>query len=499
MIKKRLFTIGIFLLVGVVVAVAIVLVSGIEPAPETPEENLDFGLTVNDEGIRVYRFSPVNVDYMEIENRHETYQVRMDGNTVYIVGYETIPLLSASASGLFRSVETLTLKTVVDPDCADLSRFGLEDPQATITIQAYSGASVTFYIGDASPTGEYYYMSVKGESAVYLMEGMFAERYLKSVTEYCDKKIYKTFVPYEDFVALSVKSPTVNYSFRIATEEEKAESEVYFSGIAMEQPFAWGADSVSIETVMDTMVELTADTVQAVCVKEEDLGQYGLDAASRTEIVLTVYADPNPTMYNDKANPYFDSSKPSGTYQEFPVTYWIGGRVDNSVYVMFEGRPVVYTIPADTFSWLEWRPYRYAIKMLFGEYIYNVKTLTVKTPEDAWVFSLSGAESSDKSDFRVFCGDRSIDGDNFRNFYGTLMGLYPSGEGVMPEQAGDPVLEIVYDLTDGSQNVIAFYPMDDRNCAANVDGQTFLSVRVTEVQKVLSDVQKLLAGQTVLS
>ena len=188
-----MITIGIILLACAFVVGAILLISQFDPIPDPVEENLDFGLTVNDEGIKVYRFSPKNVDYMEISNSHETYRVRMDGNLVQIVGYETIPLLSASSTGLFRSVETLTLNTVVDENCTNLSRFGLENPQATNTIQAYSDANVTFYIGDANPTGDYYYMSVKGETTVYLKERLFAERYLKSVAEYCDKKIYKPF------------------------------------------------------------------------------------------------------------------------------------------------------------------------------------------------------------------------------------------------------------------------------------------------------------------
>ncbi len=498
MIKKRMLIIGIFLVVCALVAVAILLISKIEPPTEPEPENLDFGLTVNDEGIKVYRFSPQNVDYMEITNPHETYRVRMEGDNVYIVGYETIPLLSASSAGLFNSVSTLSLETVVDEDCQDLSRFGLDDPQASITIQAYSDANVTFFIGDASPTGDYYYMSVKGETTVYLMEDLFAERYLKSVAEYCDKKIYKTFDPAADFRALKVKSPTLNYSFRQATEEEKAINGIYFSNIAMESPYQWGVESSVMEDLMTTMVDLSADDVVQMCVDEQDLVPYGLDAASRTEIVLTVYADPNPTMYNNTTYPYYNSSLPTGQYSEYTVTYWLGNTVDKQVYVMFEGRPVVYSMPKDTFSWLEWTPYRYCTKMLFGEYISNLKSLTVSSAEGEYTFTLSGADSDDKEDLRVNCGTVSVDGASFRNFYTNIMAMYPSGEGAKPENAA-PVLTVSYHTVDGGVNTLRFYSVDSRNCVAEVRGQAFLTVRITEVQKVINDTQKLLKGQEILS
>lgn len=499
MMKKRLLLMGIFAVVCALVAGAILLISKIEPKPEPgTDTGIEDFLSVTDEGIRVYRFSPSNVDYMEISNTHETYRVRMKDGEVVVVGYEGVPLLSASSSGLFKSVETLTLKTVVDEDCEDLSRFGLTAPQATITIQAYSDARITFFIGDASPTGESYYFSVEGERKVYLVEGFLAERYLKSIAEYCDKKIYKTFVPLEDFSALTIKSPKHNYSFRKATAEEQAANGIYFSGIAMEAPFAWGVDSEQMEALMQTMVELTADSVEAMCVGESSLSRYGLDAASRTEISLSVYADPNPTMYNNKANPYFDSSQPTGVYSDFTVTYWLGNTVDKQCYVMFDGCPVVYTIPADTFSWLEWTPYRYCMKMLFGEPISNLSSLSVITEKENLTFTLSGADSNDKDDLRVFCGDVSVDGSLFRTFYANVMAIYPSGEGFMPENAGEPELEIGYALKDGSSHSIRFYPMDDRNYAVNIDGQTFLSVRVTEIQKIVNDAQKLLKGQPIM-
>ncbi len=497
MMKKRLLIIGICVLVCALVGGGIWGISLIDPKPEDPVEEIEFGLTVNDEGIKVYKFSPKNVDYMEITNPHGTYKVRMEGDTVYIPGFETIPLLKASSAGLFNSVSTLTLETVVDKDCQNFARFGLEEPQAKITIQAYSDSRVTFHIGDASPAGDYYYMRVEGEKEVYLMDRFFAERYLRSVTEYCDLKIYKTFDPAEDFVALSVQSPDLTYSFRKANEEEKKINGIYFSGIAMDSPYKWGAESAPIEELMKTMVNLSADGVAQLCVEEKDLAQYGLDAANRTEVVLKVYADPNPVLYQDVSNPFYDSTKPTGEYQEFTVTYWVGKTADKSVYMMYEGRPVVYTLPRETFYWLEWTPYRYCTKMLFGEYISKITDLTVASAEGSYTFTLSGADSDDKEDLRVNCNGTSVDGDNFRQFYTNIMAMFPSGTGEKPEGA-EPVLTISYNLSDGGKNAISFYSVDSRNCVVEVGGQAFLTVRITEVEKVMNDVQKLLKGQEVL-
>ncbi len=496
MMKKRLLLIGIALAVCVLVAVGIVLVLEIDPPAPPEEENLDFGLTVNDEGIKVYRFSPQNVDYMEISNSHGSYKVRMEENKVYIVDYQTVPLLTASSVGLFRSVESLSLNTVVDPDCQNPARFGLDTPQATVTIQAYSEKRVTFHIGDASPTGEYYYFSVEGDTAVYLVDDFLAERYLKSVAEYCDRKIYKPFDPAADFRGLTIKSPTLNYSFRTATEEEKAIDGVYFSGIAMESPHRWGVESAVMEQIMTSMMALTADNVVQMCVPGSDLATYGLDAENRTEIVLKVFADPNPTMYNNTTNPYFDSTKPTGEYSEYTVTYWLGKTADRQVYVMFDEIPVVYTMPKETFSWLEWTPYRYCAKILFAEYIANLESLSVAWGPQEYTFTMTGADSEDREDLKVVCNGVPVDGESFRDYYSNMMGMYPTGEGTMSE--GGPVLTISYATKDGRNEELTFYSVDDRNCLVKVRDQAFLTVRINEVNKVINDTQKLLQGQQII-
>ena len=497
MIKKRLILIGIFVLVAALLGGGFYILAGIEPLPEDGNPDYQFGFVVNDENIRVFNFSSRNIDYIEVENNLMTYRVRMTDGVVQIVDYESVPLLAASSAGLFNSGSNLRLETVISENCADLGEFGLADPNAAVTIMSYNSGSVTFHIGNQSPNPDYYYMCLEGENTVYLIEKLLAERYLKSVMEYCDPKIYKTFVPFDDFVSLSVKSPTTEYEFRLATKEEIASSAVYFEGIAMLKPYAWGANSSAIEDLMTSMVDLKATSVVAVCVSEEDLVQYGLDKESCTEIVLGVNADPNPMEYNNTTNPYFDSTKPTGEKTEFTVTYRIGKVTDTQVYVMFDGREVVYTIPRETFSWVDWTPYRFSAKILFGEYLSNLNSLTVKSSDETWNFTLKNAASNDKDELRVQCNGKSINPDQFRTFYASLISFIPVGEGAKPEGA-EPALELLYNLTSGESHVLRFYEMDARNYAAEINGVTFLSVRVTQVEKVFSDIQKLLKGQALI-
>lgn len=509
MLKKRMIMIGIVAVLAVLLAVGSVLLSRLaipEPEPgvldgyDAVSELTGFGF-IESENISVFRFAPENVDYLEVKNNLETYRVRLVDGDVKIVGYETVPLLAASAKGLFDSVQSLRLETVIAKDCEDMDDYGLAEPAADVTIRSRSDTSVTFHIGDPTADGEYYYMSVDGQNTVYLISELRAERYLKSIVEYCDRKIYKTFVPYDDFVALSIESPDRTYKFRIANEEE-LKSGVYFGGIAMDLPFAHGADSDKIETLMSSMVSLVAKSVAQVCVTEQDLAQYGLDAAHCTKVVLSVYADPNPTMYNNQVNPYHDSSKPTGVYQDFDVTYRIGATVDGTTYVMFEDIPVVYCVAKDVFAWSNWAPYQFSSKILLAEYINEMASVLINTPDRKLTFALKNAESKDLEELIVTCGGVSVNNNDFRTFYGNLISIYPSGDATGFTPSGEAYLEIVYVKQDGTQRTLAFYPMGEgeyvRQYAVSVDGEPLpLCVNVTEIEKVLSDTQKLLDGREV--
>ncbi|MBQ2272915.1 MAG: hypothetical protein II337_05585, partial [Clostridia bacterium] len=143
-------------------------------------------------------------------------------------------------------------------------------------------------------------------------------------------------------------------------------------------------------------------------------------------------------------------------------------------------------------------PYRYCSKMLFAEYLQDLADLSVTIPNDGtYSFTITGAESSDRDDLRVTCNGISLDGMSFRTYYSNLIGMYPTGEASMPENAGAPVFEINYKTKKGSSHSLKFYSINDRNCAVNIDGETHLSVRITEVEKAINNLHKLLKGQSI--
>ena len=464
-----------------------------EKEPVDPPSISDVGIVYEDEKLRVYQFDPNRVEYLHIVNLYGEYKVRIDSNLgVVIDGFEAIPLLQASSKGLFNSVATVTLDTLIRADCTDLAEYGLAEPQAVITIHTDKGEDYRFAIGNETLNKNGYYMCVQGEDDVYLMNKLFSERYLRSVADYCDKKIYKFFDYETDFRQLEITGSDQSMCVRTVTEEEQ-KTGLYFEGVILTSPFSASASRTSVDTILSGLVGLNASRVEAVGVTEADYSKYGLD--NPVKVKISVYADPNPQYYNDQINVYFDSTKPTGVYEEFTVTYYIGQTVEHETYLMYEDYPVVYTVSDETFSFLSQGTDWYCSRLIFGEYIYNVEELVFTYEGKNYAFQLQDADSKDK--MLVTCDGITVNSDDFRTLYGNLVAISHYGLADLPENAKEPYLRVTYHMVDGADVVVEFYEIDARNLFVSVGGEGHFSVLRTSVDKVIRDMFKVLAGESV--
>ncbi len=79
-------------------------------------------------------------------------------------------LTSGFAASLVTLTPTRTL--TASPTAAQLQEYGLQPPQASVTVKASGrGKPVVLDVGNASPTGSYY-AQIQGQSQVYLLNGL---------------------------------------------------------------------------------------------------------------------------------------------------------------------------------------------------------------------------------------------------------------------------------------------------------------------------------------
>lgn len=86
----------------------------------------------------------------------------------------------------------------------NMAGFGLEDPQATVTLKTDTG-EITYLIGDFNPVTNEYYVSLKDSDTVYLIPRKDGESLKKTLLEYVDEPAIAK-ASFSDISVIMVKS-----------------------------------------------------------------------------------------------------------------------------------------------------------------------------------------------------------------------------------------------------------------------------------------------------
>ena len=148
----------------VIIAVLIagtIIISNIDVSDNSQTEN-------QEEIYTIYSEDTSNLSGVEVKTADGSIRaVNLDNSVWTINDMSTDDVDSSKAQGLAGTVSTLTSKHKIETAPSDLSQYGLDKPEITVTISKKSGEEDKLYIGDMSPTlGEYFVMR-DGDDSVY--------------------------------------------------------------------------------------------------------------------------------------------------------------------------------------------------------------------------------------------------------------------------------------------------------------------------------------------
>jgi hypothetical protein len=102
---------------------------------------------------------------------------------------------TSSLDDLALTFTSLTADRVIDQNPTDLAQYGLAPPRAVATATYSDGTTKTLLLGDKTPTGNTYYLQVKGDPKVYTVWQNHGDQIHWQLADLRDKQI----------------SPTLNY------------------------------------------------------------------------------------------------------------------------------------------------------------------------------------------------------------------------------------------------------------------------------------------------
>lgn len=298
------------------------------------------------------------------------------------------------------------------------------------------GGTHTIYIGDMSPTGDFFYISVDGRNKVYAISSNYGsvlrtERLLLKNKEFLPYTLYdiKEIITYKDGKTLCDLTYDPD-SQKWSLPKEYAELEL---------------DQTAVTAVLNNIVRIEAE--EMLDEKLDDLSKYGFDKPYGEAVVKGL----------------------DGTERHLLASL----NEDNPVYsfVLVDGEQVEVYYTSDM-SFMESVPHRYLVENIVTASIYNI---------DGFTFSYQGSEdecSINFSDRECTYNGKSIDLNSneiyvsFLNFYDAFSILKTTGTDVdaKPEPE-EPVMTAEFSLKDGRKVKIEITEGEDEKYYIFRDGK----------------------------
>ena len=316
------------------------------------------------------------------------------------------------------------------PDDSKKAMYGLDNPSETITI---SDGTETYkiYVGNITPTNDYYYFMVEGKDKVYTINSIqgsvlkASRMMLKS----------KDLIPYND---TDIKQITVKKNGKITYEltYDTKNSEWSLPEEYSELPF----DQTAVSSMITTLIRLEAEQMLEEYL--DDMTKYGFDKPVAEVTIKGI----------------------DGTEKSFIV----GGKGDNNqtyTYIMLEDTNQVQMYYTSDLNFINYTPLNFLPDSIASAGIYNINGFELSFGDIQDSFTLN------MTDRILEMNGQSVDMENseiytsFQNFYNSFTTLIFTDTDVeaMPDNS-NPVLTAIYHFDDIDDIKIDFVYAGNDKC-----------------------------------
>ena len=447
-----------------------------------PEGSVSSSSYTVDESLQLNQRSLNDLDFLQIQNETGSYTIRYLGDSQYTLEeLENAPLNSSMLSSAASPAAAVVASSLVTETPGSLSDFGLESPRATFTARYTDGSEFVLELGDDAPGKNGIYGRVKGREAVYLLSSYTFANTLRDKFEFVDLTITEQPAGSESEVlperialggSLRPEEVVIERNDGASDDEKNYGLNLY----RISAPKARAVDSDSAVEALQALLSITAESAAAYQPDETELKEYGLD-----------------TPYSTADFTYLDAEEHT---QRVSLSASAADG-EGYVYLMREGVPVVYRVEAASLPWYNMTYGDFVATLQLLPYIDTVKQVTVESSTGkTYVFDFEGEE--DEIQFKS--GGKVLDDKQFRQYYQSLIGM-PSEEytEAEPPDESEALLKITFTYRDASKkpDYIALLPGPTRRVFLSVNGEAEFYTRSSYLDTILSNSEKILAGETV--
>ena len=409
--------------------------------------------------------------------------------TYTLDGFEDVTVNTAMVGTLVNNGNGLESSALIEENCKDFAKFGLDKPQAEVELKYESGNVRKFYVGDTAPTGSGYYVRAEGNDTVYTASTSLLANYMKPLKDFIESTVLES--PAEEDMPridkLTIERDDLDYD--IVLEYDKNSEDSYSGGTSsthkMTSPVETFLSGDKSGTVISGMFGLYSKDIYAVHCKESDIAGAGLN-----EPFCKV------TMKCDNGK----------SYVLLLSEFFTDENGEKSCYAMMENGKVIYILSDSNAQWLTVMPDEIASRIMIASYVWNVRDLKVKCSDGGSAEFKAEPLDKDKEvkdlkaeDFAVKKNGEDFDAERYRKFYAFIISanaeeLVLDKDIKVPED--EPMAEVSFtDAYDNKEYTYQFYDDSVMNALIVVNGECKYYCSKSFVNTLMDNVKRLDTGE----
>lgn len=386
-------------------------------------------------------------------------------------------LVNALVGGL----ASLSRQPLVEENADNLEKYGLENPLATVNVTFDDGTDIKLYFGISNPSNNSYYFRTDDNN----------------VTTADKETVSGVFNDIRDFAELTLTESLSDTNVeRVLIERKDFETPVeirYMSEILLDDDF--------VSATQNTHKFVSPFTAEV----DESAGSAVYNDLCSLKMKRCIYLEKSAENLEKcgLTDPYAVVNFTLGT-NEYRLIIGDEVKEDNGqttvttgYYAALDQAEGIFEIAKDEAVWRTFSPEKLISKRPLSPYIYYVTKICVKADGKEYEFDIDGENK------KFFYDGNELDIDNFRNWYQQIIGSYGE-EYYTDEVSGNPVVSVKFSYTQEysdkygcTENTVEFYSLDERKCAAVLDGKPIFKVSAIYAQRIAENVLRLINGEDI--
>lgn len=490
-LQSKNFRIILFSVIGLAVLGLVILLLSLT-APDDGEKEKEAEATTTttvDPALVLQPEDNGKIVSITVENPQGSYTIKLhdhDGKSHWIIEDTDIDedlLSQSSMESLASAVTNMTARSVIEEKPTDLAQYGLEEPQAKVTVN-YTDGSFVLLIGDTVTSGSANYIMVNDDPTVYsyysyLISGFMTGDELSLVNtavmpaydSNAAQKIHKITVTRKDLDAPIIlealpELPEGSDSIQIYSYTFTSPGDVYL-------------DLYNGNDFLFAMFGLTADKAAYLEVTDETREATGLDDPF-CEVDMLV-DDVIYRLYIGDAITEEVTDEETGTVTTNVVGYYgLCNKVPD----------VIYTFSPSKLIWATMKTTDYMSKMFLVPYIYDLESVSYRDSDLEFTVAITGTNE----DNTIYLDGEEMDGDLFRSFYQYLVSCRGE-EMYTDDDRGDFIAEFTYTYEDKRDaDTVTFYASESRDLIIAINGSNMFKTKWNYGTRLQENAQALVSG-----